>query len=142
MRAKIGSRASAFLPVMKATASAPCAPAGMQRFGGTSGFVTTASAYCSHPANPQAPQCAWARTSFTCSTFGLIVTENFFAAKASAEAEYGADSGEKNQGGFDHRDEFDMLFCFNASANTCLRNQEMEYVCEREYPCDVCEYFL
>jgi len=58
MRAKTGSRASAFFPVMKATASAPFIPAGIQRLGGTSAFVTTASAYCSQPANPQAPQCA------------------------------------------------------------------------------------
>jgi hypothetical protein len=56
MRANSGSFKVTFFPVIPATASAVAAPPGVQRLGGTSAFFTTASAYCSQPANPHAPQ--------------------------------------------------------------------------------------
>lgn len=65
MRANSGSFSVTFLPVIDATASAVLIPPGVQRLGGTSVFFTTASAYCSQPANPHAPQWACARTSST-----------------------------------------------------------------------------
>ncbi len=75
---------AAAFPVMAETFAATSPFPGAHLPVAQAGSVTTASAYDSHPANPQAPQFAPGRQARTASILGSTLTANFFAAYARA----------------------------------------------------------